>query len=423
MLRDRIFTFATGIMENVSNIQPGNISINDYNYSLPDEKIAKYPLPQRDQSKLLAWKNNSIEDRIFSELPGLLPENSLLVFNNTKVIRARLLFEKETGARIEIFCLDPYQPADYQLAFQQTRTCVWKCMVGNLKKWKGGILKRELTVDGEIVALSAERISSDGHDNIIRFSWDNAGFEFSRIIEHAGILPIPPYLNRETEESDVQRYQTVYSKIKGSVAAPTAGLHFTEEVFRQLGEKGHQIQELTLHVGAGTFQPVKSGTIQAHRMHAEQLYITRQLIEKLLQHKGPRIAVGTTTVRTLESIYWLGNQIANGSVTDRSTLKISQWEPYHTAKKVTVNESLEAILSLMKGNSTSHLSASTEIIIVPGYSFKLVDGMLTNFHQPQSTLLLLVSAFLGNQWKTVYKHALDSNYRFLSYGDSNLYLR
>ncbi|MDX9883974.1 MAG: S-adenosylmethionine:tRNA ribosyltransferase-isomerase [Prolixibacteraceae bacterium] len=410
-------------MENISNTEPGNIAISDYNYFLPDEKIAKYPLPQRDQSKLLVWKNHCVEDHVFSKLPDLLPENSLLIFNNTKVIRARLLFEKETGARIELFCLDPYQPADYQLAFQQTQACSWKCMVGNLKKWKGGTLKKRLDIDGQTIRLSAEKISANGPCMIIRFSWDNAGFEFSRIIEHAGILPIPPYLNRETEESDLQRYQTVYSKIKGSVAAPTAGLHFTEEIFRKIGEKGHQTQELTLHVGAGTFQPVKSETIQAHQMHAEQVYITRQLVEKLLQHEGPRITVGTTTVRTLESIYWLGNQIANGAGPDISNLKISQWEPYHTAKKVTVKESLETILALMKGNSTGHLSASTEIIIVPGYPFKLTDGMLTNFHQPQSTLLLLVSAFLGDQWKTVYKHALDNNYRFLSYGDSNLYLK
>ncbi|HBL77799.1 MAG: S-adenosylmethionine tRNA ribosyltransferase [Bacteroidetes bacterium GWF2_42_66] len=410
-------------MGNFNNINPGSISISDFNYPLPDEKIAKYPLPQRDQSKLLVWKNHSIEDRIFSELPDLLPTNSLLIFNNTKVIRARLLFEKETGARIEIFCLDPHEPSDYQIAFQQTKTCTWKCMIGNLKKWKEGTLKKSIIIEGENVELCAEKISSDRQDNIIRFIWNNVHFEFSKIIEHAGILPIPPYLNRETEESDLQRYQTVYSKIKGSVAAPTAGLHFTEEVFQRIREKGYQTEELTLHVGAGTFQPVKSETIEAHRMHAEQIYIPQQLIERLLKHRGPRIAVGTTTIRTLESIYWLGTQITTGSVSDISNLKISQWEPYQGTKKIEVNESLQAILSFMKSRQTDHFSASTEIIIVPGYEFTIIDGMLTNFHQPQSTLLLLVSAFLGENWKTVYNHALQNNYRFLSYGDSNLYLK
>lgn len=404
-------------------MHPGDIAINDYNYILPDEKIAKYPMPQRDQSKLLVWKNKSVEDRIFAELPDLLPDNSLLIFNNTKVIRARILFEKETGARIEIFCLDPYEPADYQIAFQQTQTCAWKCMVGNLKKWKEGILKKSIIIDGEKVKLNAERINSDKQENIIRFSWDNSNFEFSKIIENAGILPIPPYLNRNTEESDLQRYQTVYSKIKGSVAAPTAGLHFTEDVFRRIREKGHQTEELTLHVGAGTFQPVKSATIKDHQMHSEQLYISQGLIEHLMEHRGPRIAVGTTTIRTLESIYWLGRQLATGDIHDISNLKISQWEPYQDTETISVQESLQAILSIMKSNQTDHLSASTQIIILPGYDFKMIDGMLTNFHQPQSTLLLLISAFLGDDWKNIYEHALKNNYRFLSYGDSNLYLK
>ena len=410
-------------MEKFNNINPGCISISDFNYPLPDDKIARYPLPQRDKSKLLVWKNHCIKDHIFNELPDLLPDKSLLIFNNTKVIRARILFEKKTGARIEIFCLDPYDPCEYQLAFQQTKTCAWKCMIGNLKKWKEGTLKKTLKIDGQTLELCAEKISFDKSDNIVRFSWNNPKFEFSRIIEHAGILPIPPYLNRETEESDLQRYQTVYSKIKGSVAAPTAGLHFTEEVFRQIREKGHQSQELTLHVGAGTFQPVKSETIETHRMHAEQIFITRQLLENLFKHEGPKIAVGTTTIRTLESIFWLGNQIAAGTVTDLSNLKISQWEPYQNTPKVTMRESLQNILQFMENRQTDHLSASTEIIIVPGYEFTMIDGMLTNFHQPQSTLLLLVSAFVGKDWKQIYNHALNNNYRFLSYGDSNLYLK
>lgn len=411
------------IMEDFKNINPGQISISDFNYHLPDEKIAKYPLPQRDQSKLLVWKNKLIEDHAFAEIPNLLPENSLLIFNNTKVIRARLLFEKETGARIEIFCLDPLEPADYQIAFQQTQSCSWKCMIGNLKKWKEGRLKKVFDIEGQRIEFIAEKILSDKTENLIRFSWNNSQFEFSKIIEHAGILPIPPYLNRDTEESDIQRYQTVYSKIKGSVAAPTAGLHFTDEVFAHMKEKGHQTQELTLHVGAGTFQPVKSETIDGHKMHSEQIYISLELIEKLLAHRGSKLAVGTTTIRTLESIYWLGNQIMSGKILANGSLNVSQWEPYQSSGTVPVNKSLEALLAFMKRNNTDHLSASTQIIILPGYQFKIIDGMITNFHQPKSTLLLLISAFLGNDWKTVYNHALQNNYRFLSYGDSNLYLK
>lgn len=410
-------------MENFKNINPGQISISDFNYHLPDEKIAKYPLPQRDQSKLLVWKNKLIEDHAFTEIPDLLPENSLLIFNNTKVIRARLLFEKETGARIEIFCLDPYEPSDYQIAFQQTQSCSWKCMIGNLKKWKEGRLKKILDIEGHQIELVAEKIPSDKTENLISFSWNNPQFEFSKIIENAGILPIPPYLKRDTEESDIQRYQTVYSKIKGSVAAPTAGLHFTDDVFERIKEKGHHLQELTLHVGAGTFQPVKSETIDGHEMHSEQIYISQQLLENLIAHKGPKIAVGTTTIRTLESIYWLGKQIAFGEITTNAHLNVSQWEPYQNANMISATDSLKALLAYMKAMQTDHLTASTQIIILPGYQFKIIDGMITNFHQPKSTLLLLISAFLGDDWKTVYNHALQNNYRFLSYGDSNLYLK
>ena len=410
-------------MEDFKNINPATISISNFDYHLPDEKIAKYPLSRRDQSKLLVWKNERIEDHIFTEIPDLLPKNSLLIFNNTKVIRARLLFEKETGARIEVFCLDPYEPADYQIAFQQTQNCTWKCMIGNLKKWKEVPLKRILTIEGQKITLVAEKLHSNRNENLVRFSWDNADFEFSKIIENAGILPIPPYLNRNTEESDIQRYQTVYSKIKGSVAAPTAGLHFTDEVLSQIKEKGHQIQELTLHVGAGTFQPVKSETIEGHEMHSEQIYISQQLLEKLIAHRGPKIAVGTTTIRTLESIYRIGLQVYSGAVTNTSEIRVTQWEPYSNANAVTVNDSLQSLLRFMKEHQTDHLTASTQIIIMPGYQFKMIDGMLTNFHQPKSTLLLLISAFLGDEWKTVYNHALNNNYRFLSYGDSNLYLR
>lgn len=410
-------------MKDFKNSDPRKIAISNFNYPLPDEKIAKYPLAKRDQSKLLVWKNQSITDHTFTELPDLLPANSLLLFNNTKVIRARLFFEKITGAKIEIFCLDPHEPTDYQIAFQQTQSCTWKCMIGNLKKWKNGILQKTISAEGKTFTLSAKKLQSEGKENLVHFTWDNPEIEFAKIIEIAGILPIPPYLHRETEKSDLQRYQTVYSKIKGSVAAPTAGLHFTNEVLNTVVTKGHQIQELTLHVGAGTFQPVKTGTIEGHEMHAEQIHITQQLINKLLAHKGKKIAVGTTTIRTLESIYWLGVQAYNGQLENIFDLKISQWEPYKETKKIPTKISLEALLEFMQKNHTNHLIASTRIIITPGYSFKIIDGMLTNFHQPQSTLLLLISAFLGNNWKTIYQHALDNNYRFLSYGDSNLYLK
>lgn len=409
-------------MGNLKNIHPANISVKDFSYNLPEEKIAKYPLERRDQSKLLVWQNGKISDQVFNELPQLLPANSTLFFNNTKVIRARLLFQKETGANIEIFCLDPFEPSDYQIAFQETEKCTWHCMIGNQKKWKSGILKRFLEIDGQTIILSAEKIETSDK-KLVKFSWDNADFEFSRIIEHAGILPIPPYLNRNTEESDLTRYQTVYSKIKGSVAAPTAGLHFTENVFEKLREAGHKTAELTLHVGAGTFQPVKSETIEGHEMHSEQIYITRELISQIRDCEYCTIAVGTTTIRTLESIYWLGYQVASKEITDIENLKVSQWEPYATKNEISVDESLNALLKLMDIHKTDHLSVSTQIIIAPGYEFKIIDGMLTNFHQPQSTLLLLISAFLGESWKTIYDHALQNEYRFLSYGDSNLYLK
>lgn len=403
--------------------QISRISISDFAYDLPEERIAKYPLAERDQSKLLVWKNGTIQDAQFRNLTNYLPAKSLLIFNNTKVIRARILFQKETGARIEIFCLDPVEPADYQIAFQTTDSCVWKCMIGNQKKWKGETLKKRIRIDGHEVELCAEQ-PDPANKSLIRFSWNNQEIEFSRIIENAGLLPIPPYLNRETEESDLERYQTVYSKIKGSVAAPTAGLHFTDKVFNLLKADGHELAELTLHVGAGTFQPVKSETISGHDMHAEHFYISRDFLNRLIHHSGKKIAVGTTSVRTLESLYWLGVQAYKNPELDISDLKISQWEAYEqTPEQLSVNESLHCLLQLLDRHQTDILSASTQIIIVPGYQFRMVDGLITNFHQPQSTLLLLISAYLGNEWREIYRHALENNYRFLSYGDSNLYLK
>jgi len=400
------------------------ISIGDYTYDLPEERIAKYPLASRDQSKLLVWRDGEISDEKFQDLSSFIPEKSMLFFNNTKVIRARMHFLKETGAKIEIFCLDPIDPFDYQLAFQTTKSCMWKCMIGNLKKWKAEKLKKMLVIDGSEVELIAEMIDADTTRNQVCFSWNNPEFEFSRIIENAGSLPIPPYLNRETEQSDLERYQTVYSKIKGSVAAPTAGLHFTDDVFNKLKSDGHELAELTLHVGAGTFQPVKSHTISGHDMHSEHFYISRDFLTKLINHSGKKIAVGTTSVRTLESLYWLGVQVIKNQEINIANLQISQWEAYLELESgISTAQSLSALTELMNKRQTDYLSASTQIIIAPGYQFKIVDGLVTNFHQPQSTLLLLISAYLDDDWRTIYDHALAGDYRFLSYGDSNLYLK
>ncbi len=413
-------------MENTNNLlkKVTGISISNYAYDLPDEKIAKYPLDERDQSKLLVWKNGQIQDSQFGNLPDFLPSNSLLIFNNTKVIRARLHFQKETGAKIELFCLDPVDPSDYQISFQTTQSCVWKCMIGNQKKWKGEPLRKTFWIDDTEIELCAEQTDPLNNKSLIRFSWNNPDFEFSRIIENVGSLPIPPYLNRDTEQSDLERYQTVYSKIKGSVAAPTAGLHFTDKVFNHLTEEGHELAELTLHVGAGTFQPVKSETISGHEMHSEHLYINRDFLNKLIQHSGKKIAVGTTSVRTLESLYWLGLQAHQNPEMSISDLKVKQWEAYQAeACSIDATTALQALVQLLERNQTDYLSASTQIIIAPGYQFRIVDGLITNFHQPQSTLLLLISAYLGDEWQTIYNHALENNYRFLSYGDSNLYLK
>ena len=413
-------------MENKKNLleKVTGISIVDYVYDLPDAKIAKYPLAERDQSKLLVWKNGKIQDAQFHNLSDYLPANSLLIFNNTKVIRARLHFQKETGATIEIFCLDPHEPADYQIAFQTTQSCIWKCMIGNQKKWKGERLRKTIRIKDTEIELCAEQTEPENDKSLVRFSWNNPDFEFSRIIEQAGSLPIPPYLNRETEPSDLERYQTVYSKIKGSVAAPTAGLHFTEKVIRHLEKEGHQLAELTLHVGAGTFQPVKSKTISGHEMHSEHFYIRRDLLNQLIPHSGKKIAVGTTSVRTMESLYWLGVQAHQNPEISIDDLKVSQWEAYQQEEnQLSATEALQSLLGLLDRHQTDYLSASTQIIIAPGYQFRMVDGLITNFHQPQSTLLLLISAYLGDEWRTIYDHALANNYRFLSYGDSNLYLK
>jgi len=399
-----------------------NLNVQALDYPLPEERIARYPLPRRDQSKLLVWRNGNICDSEFRSLADFLPAKSLLIFNNTKVIRARLMFQKTTGAQIEIFCLDPVEPADYQLAFQQTSQSVWNCMVGNLKKWKNEILEKEVTVNGQVIQFRAVKGPLQDTTVQVRFSWNNRETDFASLIETAGILPIPPYLHRETETGDLERYQTIYSKIKGSVAAPTAGLHFTDGVFQSLKEKEFEWDEVTLHVGAGTFRPIKTNTIVDHEMHSEQIYVSRTLIEKLLKNRERLIAVGTTSIRTLESLYWIGIKLLTEPSHPLEKLHTEQWAPYKETSDISKEQALEAILRAMDKQNSAAISASTQIIIVPGYRFRLIDGMITNFHQPQSTLLLLIAAYLGDEWKRIYKHALDHNYRFLSYGDSNLYL-
>jgi len=398
-----------------------DIKISDYTYNLPDERIAKYPLTKRDKSKLLVRQNGTITQDIFENCANYLPEETQLVFNNTRVIHARLFFYKETGAKIEIFCLEPVEPADYQVAFQETEEVIWKCMVGNSKKWKEGFLSQTFKIDGQVIELTAAKIGQEGNSFHIRFVW-NGGVHFSEIIEHIGQLPIPPYLNRDTEESDEESYQTVYAKIDGSVAAPTAGLHFTDPVIAKLADKNITTNEITLHVGAGTFQPVKSETIEGHTMHHEQVIIPIDILRSFVEKPKNIIAVGTTSVRSLESLYWIGLQLEEQRF-DPFHPEVKQWEPYENEAKISIEKALQNIIYFLVENNEKAIRFSTQIIILPGYDFKLISGMFTNFHQPQSTLLLLISAFLGNKWKEVYDYALANDFRFLSYGDSNLYLK
>ena len=397
-----------------------HIKISEFNYPLPDERIAKFPLSNRDESKLLVYRQGEVSEDCFTSLPDYLEPREMMVFNNTKVIQARLHFRKETGALIEVFCLEPIAPNDYVLSFQQTKKCSWLCMVGNLKKWKEGTLKREVEVKGKAITLSATRGECRGTSHWIDFEWDDDSLTFADVLEAVGELPIPPYLNRETQESDKQTYQTVYSKIKGSVAAPTAGLHFTERVLKALDEKGIDREELTLHVGAGTFKPVKSEEIEGHEMHTEYISVNKGTIEKLIAHDGKTIAVGTTSVRTLESLYYIGILIHLNPEANQEELHVKQWMPYEPHPALTPVESLQNILDYLKRNNMEALHTSTQIIIAPGYEYKIVKKIVTNFHQPQSTLLLLVSAFVKGDWKKIYDYALSHDFRFLSYGDSSL---
>jgi len=399
---------------------PSNIRIEDYTYDLPPERIAKYPLSGRDKSKLLTWQGDKINDLIFSDLPEILCPGSLLVFNNTRVIRARLLFTKESGARIEIFCLEPVSPHDFTLNLSSEHCVEWKCMVGNLKRWKNGPLISEFIIAGRKHILTADRIESEGDTFRIRFEWDGTGISFGEVLEALGHMPIPPYLDREDEESDKTSYQTTYASIEGSVAAPTAGLHFTPALLDRIDSRGIERAEVTLHVSAGTFRPVKSENIAGHRMHTEHFFVSREIIEKLKDREV--IAVGTTTVRTLESLYWLGASIANGHEPEEENLSISQWEPYENDSRENTGTMLGHILSWMEKRGRRNIEVKTDIIIIPGYRFRVIKGMITNYHQPGSTLLLLVAAFTGNSWKDIYNHALRNDYRFLSYGDSMLLL-
>ncbi len=399
------------------------IRIEDYDYDLPDDRIAKFPLEERDQSKLLLLKNGNIEERKFAEISGLLPENTLLIFNETKVIRARLLFRKETGARIEIFCLEPVEPSnDYQVAFQQKPPVVWKCLVGNAKRWKDEELIMTAGEGSTKFTLKAEKVEKLSDAFLVRFSWEPEALVFSDIIEEAGKVPLPPYLHREAVEEDKQRYQTVYAKYDGSVAAPTAGLHFTEKQLAELAQKGIETDKVTLHVGAGTFKPVISETIEDHEMHNEKFVVALGMLKHLLNRLDDAaiIPVGTTSMRTLESLYWLALRLLSG----QKELFVDQWDPYELEppENFGMKQALEYLIGFLEKNSLDQLHGETRLMIVPGYGFKLAKGIITNFHQPKSTLLLLVSAMIGDKWKEAYDFAMQNGFRFLSYGDSCLFL-
>ena len=416
------------------------ILIEEYNYPLPDERIAKYPLAARDQSKLLVYREGEVSEDKFYRVGEYVPTGSLLIYNNTRVIQARLEFHKEAGdeairligdkargARIEIFCLEPLEPHDYQLSLGSTEGCTWKCMIGNAKKWKSGALSQPVILpSGKEVRLWAEKGEQTGNTFSVRFSWEGASVSFAEILDAVGELPIPPYLNRKTEESDKTTYQTVYSRIKGSVAAPTAGLHFTDNVLNGLRERGVKTAEVTLHVGAGTFQPVKVADANQHTMHTEIIAVPKATIQTIIENLGHIVAVGTTSMRTLESLYFLGEQFYTRHMTqdtEHLTYSVSQFEPYEKEHALSTREALQAIVDHLEQIGEEVLHAETQIMIKPGYIFHVVDQLITNFHQPKSTLLLLVSAFVGGDWHRIYDYALANDFRFLSYGDSSILFR
>jgi len=396
-----------------------NISIDEYDYPLPEDRIAKYPLAERDASKLLVLKNGKIQASQFKHIGDFLPPKALLVFNETKVIRARLQFQKETGSHIEIFCLEPEQ--DYQIAFSSASPVRWKCLVGNSKRWREGLLQMQLNVQGQDAVLSAERMERNDQYSEIEFSWIPKELPFATILEAAGEIPLPPYLHRNAEPEDRDRYQTVFARYDGSVAAPTAGLHFTKPLLEQLKAKGFELDEVTLHVGAGTFRPVSTPTIGEHAMHSETIIIRKSLIQNLIQHlNGNIIPVGTTSTRTLESLYWIGMMLQEQGLALRD-LHVNQWYPYESHPELPTQEALQNILDYLEQHQLTRLEASTALMIAPSYRMKVITGLITNFHQPKSTLLLLVSALIGDRWKEAYQFALDNGFRFLSYGDSCLF--
>jgi S-adenosylmethionine:tRNA ribosyltransferase-isomerase len=429
---------------------PQELSIKDFSYDLPEERIAQFPLEARDQSKLLIWNDGQISETIFSQLGGLLEAGDALCFNNTRVIHARIFFFKESRAKIEIMCLEPLDSSDTQVAFQQKKSATWKVMIGNSKRWKEGVLTKEISLNENKFTLKVQKLSQNEDTYTVRFTWD-ADISFAEMLEMAGVLPLPPYMNRDVEGEDENRYQTVYAKHDGSVAAPTAGLHFTENVIQSLHSKGISTNYLTLHVGAGTFKPVKAETMHGHEMHEERIHIEKSIIEKLLSQvvgkSGRIVVVGTTSLRSLESIYWFGRRLfmQKDKWDEIGYLYVEQWEPYQlridndelgnsdkqiqkesfdsTQTEIDLQTSLQAILDWMQYKDKTVLTGATQIIIAPPYKIKVADAIITNFHQPESTLLLLVSAFVGDEWKRIYEYALANDFRFLSYGDSSILFR
>lgn len=396
---------------------PRDLSIEDFNYHLPEERIAKHPAPVRDQSNLLAYKSGGIAKHVFHELPELLEPNTMLVLNNTRVIPARLIFKKTTGGEIEIFCLDPVGQ-DHQAAMASKGQTTWKCLVGGAKKWKEGRIACTIAIDEFMVELEAEKVNQDGGEFVIQFFWNDLQFSFSELLQAGGELPLPPYFDREPEEEDLERYQTIFARFDGSVAAPTAALHFTDRVFAQLEQKGVQVEYITLHVGAGTFKPVSSEVMAKHDMHAEVFTVETSLIEKIVKHNGPLISVGTTTTRTLESLYWMGVKLLEGEKADG----LVQWECYDLPQHYSLQDSFGALLSHARNMGLLAISGSTSLLIAPGYKYKVCKGIITNFHLPKSTLILLVAALVGEDWRKIYEFAMNNNFNFLSYGDSSLLL-
>ncbi|MEO6894784.1 MAG: S-adenosylmethionine:tRNA ribosyltransferase-isomerase [Ginsengibacter sp.] len=406
-------------------MHPKNLSIDEFDYDLPEEKIAVYPLPQRDQSKLLIYENGNISEDIYRNIADHLPENSFLVFNDTKVIKARILFQKITGAVIEIFCLEPYEKInDYAVVLQQKKSTKWKCMIGGAGKWKEKFLEKNVLINGEEITLRAVLIEKLSDAFVVELSWDPVEYSFAEIMEHAGEMPLPPYIKRKAEESDAEKYQTIYSHYEGSVAAPTAGLHFTDEIFSSFKNKNIKTGFVTLHVGAGTFKPVKAETMEGHEMHAEWIDVSTKFIEKLIENISNDIfCVGTTSVRTVESLYWMGLKTCLNPGIEFEKLKINQWEVYERPLQnnlCSASDALKSLINFLQKKKTDRLFIQTQIIIAPGYEFKIANGMITNFHQPKSTLLLLVSAMIGEKWKKMYEYALENDFRFLSYGDGGL---